>query len=40
MEHLTPFELILVGMCIVIFAQGINAFMKDVFFNSLKTKNK
>ena len=37
MEHLTDFELILVGVCITLFCFGFNAFIKDVFLQNFNT---
>lgn len=40
MEHLTDFELIIVGASVVIFCLGFNAFIKNVYLKSFKTTNK
>jgi len=31
MEHLTDFELILVGVCITLFCFGFNAFIRNIY---------
>ena len=36
MEHLTNFELVLVGVCIAIFCFGFNAFVKNIFLGGFK----
>ena len=40
MEHLTNFELIIVGASVVIFCFGFNAFIKNVYLRSFKTTDK
>ena len=40
MEHLTDFELIIVGASVVIFCLGFNAFIKNVYLKNFKTTNK
>ena len=37
MEHLTNFELILVGVCITLFCFGFNAFIKNVYLRNFNT---
>lgn len=37
MEHLTDFELILVGVCITLFCFGINDFVRNIFLGEFKT---
>lgn len=37
MEHLTDFELILVGVCITLFSFGFNAFIKNVYLRNFNT---
>ena len=37
MEHLTDFELILVGVCITLFYFGFNAFIKNIYLRNYNT---
>lgn len=38
MEHLTNFELLLVGACIATFCFGFSAFIKDVLFTQFNNE--
>ena len=40
MEHLTNFELIIVGASVVIFCFGFHAYIKNVYLKSFKTTDK
>ena len=40
MEHLTNFELILVGASIATYCFGFNAFIKNVYLKNFKTTKK
>ena len=40
MEHLTNFELILVGASIATFCFGFKAFIKNVYFKGFKPSNQ
>ena len=40
MEHLTDFELVLVGASIATFCFGFKAFIKNVYLNNFKTSKQ